>query len=348
MATLCAELKNSLSALSPSTRRVHASAVLLLFLLLLFPPLLPAEQHPSNQETPAPGSLENCILKLSLTAPDEMSIGEIRRRCHALDEAPDQVEKRFRRERLNEREAFVITPHKPNYILLGAYNFKDINRAPFPPAESKGFKQEETKFQLSFKIPIVTDILGSKTDLYAAYTNRSFWQLYAWDFSAPFRETNHEPEAWFRVGTSSSVLGLRLDSINLGAVHQSNGRGGDLSRSWNRLYAQAVFSRRHFGFGLKSWITVGDLSDNPDISRYMGHFEFQGAYKAGQHTLALMLRNNLDFSQNRGAAQLGWSFPLFGRFRGYAQWFYGYGESLIDYQAKVNSLGLGIQLTDWF
>jgi len=285
---------------------------------------------------------------MSLTAPDETSIGKIRQHCRRLQTSADQVEKRFLQEKLSEHEAFVITPYKPNYILLGAYNFENINLAPYPAEESEGFKQEELKFQLSFKIPVFTDIFGSRTDLYAAYTNRSFWQVYAWDFSAPFRETNHEPEFFFRMKSGSPFLGLRLDSLNLGVVHQSNGRGGDQSRSWNRLYAQGIFFRGHFGFGLKGWITIGDLDDNPDISHYMGHFEFQGALKAGEHTIALMFRDNLDFSENFGAVQLEWSFPLFGHFRGYTQWFYGYGESLIDYNAKVNSVGLGIQLTDWF
>jgi len=327
--------------------RFLGSCVPVFLVLFLVSRLLWAEDA-DRAKDPSHDSYEECITKLSLSMPDDTSLGEIRRRCRALQTPPDQVEKRFLEEELNQHEAFVITPHKPNYILLGAYNFEDINLSPYPPSESEGFKQEEMKFQLSFKIPVLTGILGSKTDLFAAYTNRSFWQIYAWDFSAPFRETNHEPELWFRLRTNSPLFGLRMDSINLGVVHQSNGRGGDLSRSWNRLYAQGVFSRGRFGFGLKTWITIADLEDNPDISHYMGHFEFQGAYKAGEHTIALMLRNNLDFSDNRGAVQLDWSFPLFGHFRAYTQWFYGYGESLIDYNARVNSLGLGIQLTDWF
>lgn len=56
-----------------------------------------------------------------------------------------------------------------------------------------------------------------------------------------------------------------------------------------------------------------------------------------------MLRNNLNMANNKGAMQLDWSFPLYQRMR---EWFNGHGESLIDYNARVNSLGVGIQVTD--
>jgi phospholipase A1 len=60
-----------------------------------------------------------------------------------------------------------------------------------------------------------------------------------------------------------------------------------------------------------------------------------------------MTRNNLDFSDNYGAFELGWTFPLSHNINGYVQWFNGYGESLIDYNSHSNSIGFGIKLSDW-
>ena len=66
-----------------------------------------------------------------------------------------------------------------------------------------------------------------------------------------------------------------------------------------------------------------------------------------EHKFGLVLRDNLR-SHNRLSGQLDWSFPLpgFSRVRGYAQYYKGYGENLLDYDASIERLGIGFLLTD--
>jgi phospholipase A1 len=133
--------------------------------------------------------------------------------------------------------------------------------------------------------------------------------------------------------------------------HQSNG-WGVLSRSWNRLYANFVFQRGNFAIGIKPWLRISEEAeddDNPDITDYLGYFEWRAGYKWNGHVFSFMSRNNLESGFDRGAVEAGWSFPLhkYPYLKGYIQYFYGYGESLIDYDRRVNRIGIGITLIDW-
>ncbi len=306
---------------------------------------------------------QRCLVETLADADSRMTVGDIREACREKPpEMPaenDQaaastsaVAQRMIQEKITEDKAFVLTPYRPNYILLAAYNAAGVNEQPFQeafPDKKPDLNDTEVKFQISFKFPIVKNLFGDNGDLYAAYTNRSFWQVYNTD-SAPFRETNHEPEAWLRFYNDLEFLGMRNVLNDIGIVHQSNGRSGSLSRSWNRIYARFVFESGNLAFAVQPWYRIRESKkndDNPDIEDYLGNFEFQGAYRWGAHEFGLMFRNNLDFDVNRGAAQLDWSFPIHGRLRGYVQWFNGYGESLIDYNENVNSFGVGVKLTDW-
>jgi phospholipase A1 len=59
-----------------------------------------------------------------------------------------------------------------------------------------------------------------------------------------------------------------------------------------------------------------------------------------------MGRQNL--SEGKRYLELGTTFPLWGRLRGYIQLSSGYGESLIDYNHSQNRIGLGVAITDVF
>lgn len=243
-----------------------------------------------------------------------------------------------------------ILPHRPNYALVFSYNFLP-NAAPLQEVDpTKTLKKPEVTFQLSFKTKLWQDLFGGEVDLWFGYTQRSFWQLYHFDDSSPFRETNYEPEFLFNFRTHFRILGWDVRFITLGLNHQSNGQSEPLSRSWNRLIANIGLERKNFSLLLKGWYRIPESiedDDNPQTEDYFGHGEIWAYYFMKGHRFAVMVRNNLNFNENRGAVQLEWSFPLFEQVSGYIQYYLGYGESLLDYNHRVNRIGAGFILSDW-
>lgn len=258
------------------------------------------------------------------------------------------LDKRIEHERLSQDNPFVLTSHKPTYLLPFTYN----SRPQREPGSEAGDEPDrlETKFQFSLKFSVWRNIFGDNGHLSLAYTQQAYWQAYNHAVSSPFRETNHEPEAMLHFYNDFGLLGLRNRMLILGYVHQSNGRANDVSRSWNRLYANFILERRNLVISLKPWYRIPESEaedDNPDIEDYLGHGELVLSYESERHVYSLMFRNNLKSGDNRGALQLDWSFPLKDRIKGYFQYFNGYGESLIDYDRSVNRIGFGIMLNDW-
>jgi phospholipase A1/A2 len=143
--------------------------------------------------------------------------------------------------------------------------------------------------------------------------------------------------------TRFSLLGFKARFIQVGLNHQSNGQSEPLSRSWNRIVANVGLERGAFSLLLKGWFHFPESDvedDNPGISSYMGYGEVWAYYFLKKHRLAIMLRDNLDFRENRGAVQLEWSFPLFAQIGGYVQYF-------LDYNHRISRIGIGFILSDW-
>lgn len=243
-----------------------------------------------------------------------------------------------------------ITFHRTNFALPFSYN-DSPNPAPLREADpSKTLTKPEAAFQLSFKAKLWQDVLGKPVDLWFAYTQRSFWQLYNFDDSSPFRETNYEPELLFNIRTGFRLLGWDGRFVQFGFAHQSNGQADPLSRSWDRLVANLGLERGAFSLLVRGWYHFPQGAEgggNPGITHYMGHGEIWGYYFLKKHRLGIMLRDNLNFHENRGAVQLEWSFPLFADIGGYVQYYLGYGESLLDYNHRVNRIGVGFVFLDW-
>ena len=175
----------------------------------------------------------------------------------------------------------------------------------------------------------------------AAYTQTSWWQITR--ASAPFRETNYQPEIFLNFVYPKYLESIGVQNLKFGLLHESNGRDGSNSRSWNRAYLQSDFVYGNFSVSPRAWVVVGDKGDNKDILKYIGHGDVRLSYNLNDHIFSLMLRNNLHFDKtNKGAAELSYMFPIFSTgVYGYLQYFTGYGESLIDYNRHTDKVGLG-------
>ncbi|MDO6443471.1 phospholipase A [Marinobacter sp. 2_MG-2023] len=244
--------------------------------------------------------------------------------------------------------------HRPTYILPITW-VDDPNSTPSSPrlgttAYDYKLENEEAKYQISFKVPMLTGWLDDRTTLWFGYTQRSFWQVYNQDESAPFRETNYEPEVFLRHQTNWDLGPLTLSGLTFGFNHQSNGQSEPRSRSWNRIVAGAAFTYDRWLFGVRPWYRIPESSsenDNADIEKYLGYANYNVVYKlAEDRTFSLQLMNNLR-SDNRTSVEFGYSFPIGDTLKGFFQYYNGYGESLIDYNHRVERFGLGIMLNDW-
>ena len=286
----------------------------------------------------------------------------------------------LRSDKPKERNIFVLWPYRPCFFLPLAYNSSPNDSTQLDVDPKAKSLYNEVKFQLSFKFKIWRDIVRSEEikkiierstgirgiDVWIAYTQQSFWQLYNSAFSAPFRDTNYEPELLINFDMQRKIPGLmgtKLQFINVGFNHQSNGRAEPLSRSWNRIVANVGLENNfglekndNFNLLLKTWYRVPEDAandDNPDLTDYMGYGELWGTLYWNNQRFAVMLRNNLR-SENKGAVQLDWSMPLSTiheslakKISLYVQYFNGYGESLLDYNTSINRISAGLMLVDW-
>lgn len=260
------------------------------------------------------------------------------------------IEQRLRREHATVGNPFVITPHRPNFFLPLTYTQNPNDRGFLTDNDTfEALDELEFKFQLSVKFPVSFNVLNTDTSLWFAYTQQAFWQSYNDNISAPFRDTNHEPEAFLLYSVDQGIWGIKPNSIAIGLNHQSNGQAEPISRSWNRVYMDFLFETDSMIISVKPWYRIPEArsqDDNPNIEKYFGYGELNLVHVYEDYSVDIMIRNNLRV-ENKGAVQVGFTFPAWGKIRGYVQYFNGYGQSLLDYDNKIQSLGVGIMLTNW-
>lgn len=247
---------------------------------------------------------------------------------------------------------YTINLYRPNYLLVGRYT-NPVDEQPSSPstdpseAPHQDLDPVEARFQISFKARLWASD-DRRWGIWGAYTQQSQWQIYNGELSRPFRETNYMPELMVSYRPGLSFGGFNWNLLNVGLNHQSNGRSDPTSRSWNRIIAEFGIERGNFALLIRPWYRIEENAnedDNPDIIDYYGYGDITAVYKWQGQSFTLMGRGNPD--TDKGAAQFTWtSRPLLGPLRGYVQVFTGYGDSLIDYNWKQTSIGIGVILND--
>jgi outer membrane phospholipase A len=215
------------------------------------------------------------------------------------------------------------------------------------------------KFQISLRFRLFDDRgrlarrLPWIDDLYLSFSQTALWDL--GELSKPFKDSSYRPRLFYANYDLARDFGgkLRL-GLETGIGHESNGKEGDDSRSYNMLYVRPTFTlgdpdglRAYFAPLIHNYIAA---SDNPDIEDYRGYVDwlFGVGSKGGLDFWGVLRKGTRsDF----GSIELNASYPLSklsgGDLTGWLmlQYFNGYGESLLDYNRKLDSqLRLGIAI----
>jgi phospholipase A1 len=248
-----------------------------------------------------------------------------------------------------------IVPYKPFYLLFTNYT-TDVNRQPFSEnlknsvQKPLDYDKNELKFQFSIKTKVINNVLGKKLrgSIWLGYTQTSRWQLYNGRLSRPFRETNYEPEVMLIVPTRYKILGIKGVFVGIGINHQSNGLSYPLSRSWNRLIYQIGWEVKDLSIVFRPWRRIREereIDDNPGIEDYIGRGELLINYQRNRHQLNLALKSSFIFSgELHGGLQTDYSFRIYENLKIRFQMYYGYGESLIDYNHRQTTFGFGVSI----
>lgn len=230
--------------------------------------------------------------------------------------------------------------HMPTYAVYGGGN-----------------GEPEAKFQFSVKYRLLSFGKGKgdrpPASLQLAYTQRSLWEIRK--PSEPFYDTSYMPEVFVE---SMAPVGAHRGSFSFlgwstGWRHESNGKDGEDSRSWDVLLARVGFAfgspeAFYLAVAPEVWHKIGPSDHMPELEKYRGYGKFFSIAGHGSGpSLALSLTPDQDFEHL--SYQVDLSIPIGLRRVGFAsyilvQYFDGYAESIRNYSHESQSIRAGFSL----
>lgn len=233
------------------------------------------------------------------------------------------------------RRAFDEGPYfglyKDNYFIFG------------PPIGRRIAKDNTNiKFQISIAQRLTRSTLPGGTYLFLFYTQKCFWNVL--ENSMPMTDLNFNPG----IGLTKPlfVRGRFVGKVNLIAEHESNGRDGTASRSWNRisLGGSIVIDPQVTVHG-KFWIPIIDSGENKDILDYCGIYQMGASLTTinERFGVAVTLVKRRGWKLNYNTI-LELNYRIFPKDNQYIfmQYYNGYGEGLLAFREYHSQLRVGI------
>lgn len=219
--------------------------------------------------------------------------------------------------------------YKDNYIVLGTDLFRKPNRS-----------NSDAKFQISVRQRLTNSVLPFKTYLFISYSQLAFWDVFKESF--PFRDINFNPTVG--IGRPLVYKNRYLGDLSFQLEHESNGKDGDSSRSWNKVSISGQFKiNPHWTYFGKLWVPIVDGENNRDLTLYKGYGLFALSYNQRDkyHISAIVNKRAGGFFNANLTVNA--SYKLFKRDNQYLffEFYNGFGEGLLDYKEFHQRFRLG-------
>lgn len=231
-----------------------------------------------------------------------------------------------------------ILPYEPMYLLWGP--------------DDPGVK---IQFSIMYRLFTFPDGPGEILNgLHLGYTQTSLCDIRA--ESSPFKDSSYRPELLYKkdwdLPAGRVITHLTLQG---GVMHESNGRDLFASRSVNIAYIRPSVrmgpaSSWNLQLAPRMWTYLDSLSDNPDLKDYRGYGDLRAILAHGN---GVVFSANLSMGQewNHFGSQFDLSYPSNELLPGlnldlflHAQYYTGFGESLLDYNHRTDAIRFGISL----
>lgn len=233
------------------------------------------------------------------------------------------------------RRAFDRGPYfglyKDNYFIFGT----SVNHTPTKT-------NTDIKFQISIQQRLTRSTLPFGTYLYLFYSQKCWWNVL--ENSMPMVDLNFNPG----IGLAKPlfVKNRYVGKVTLMAEHESNGRDGLASRSWNKIsLAASIMIDPQVTVHGKVWVPIVDGQNNRDILDYSGIYqvgtEFTSRNRRFTASVVLVKRRGWKLNYNT-IIELG--YRIFRRDNQFLflQFYNGYGECMLDYNQFRSRVRVGI------